>query len=441
MIDVVRQLTLAEQKNILAVCREVIAEAPLFVKTMPTGAAFRYKCTSAGPYGWISDRKGFRYVETHPVTGQAFPKIPSPIEQIAIEAAAGCGLALRPETALINWYDPDSSLGLHQDRTEISRAPVVSISVGDDCVFIIGGLKRKGPKRELILHSGDVLIMGAEDRLVFHGVKKILPGTAPAELGLENPGRTQYHRASGLRLMDTTAEIAQLEETLRDQGTPERAAYEKAYLKSALQHYGVRVPDLRRIARSWLKTQHDCSIDDIADMAAALWDSDWHEEKSLAIMLLEYRSADLSMAQMPLIERMINEAATWAHLDEIAVHLVGALIDHDPQTLDYLPQWAESGNFWVRRTALLAQNSQFRRGDGDFALFTRLAVPMFEEGREWSKDERFFIRKAIGWTLRELTKTRPEQVFEFVQQHRGQMSGLTFREATRNLPSELRDRL
>ncbi len=189
MIEVVHTLSLAEQKAVLDVCRAVVEEAPLFQKVMPTGAKFRYLCTSAGQYGWISDKRGYRYVEAHPVTNAQFPAIPPIIHDIAVQAAHSCGLAIRPETALINWYDTNGQLGLHQDKTEISRAPVVSISIGDDCVFIIGGDKRTDPKQDIILKSGDVLIMGAEHRLIFHGVRRILPDTAPAELGLKQAGR------------------------------------------------------------------------------------------------------------------------------------------------------------------------------------------------------------------------------------------------------------
>jgi alkylated DNA repair protein (DNA oxidative demethylase) len=189
MIEIARNLSIDEQGQILETCQTVIEEAPLFIKTMPGGAAFRYRCTSAGSYGWISDKKGFRYVDAHPVTSLPFPQMPPLIEKIAIETVSQYGLHIRPESALINWYDHDGTLGLHQDKTEISRAPVVSISIGDDCVFIVGGLKRTDKKREFILKSGDVLIFGAEDRLIFHGVKKILPKTAPPELGLKQAGR------------------------------------------------------------------------------------------------------------------------------------------------------------------------------------------------------------------------------------------------------------
>lgn len=189
MIDVIRKLTIDEQLRILRECQMVTQKAPLFRAVMPTGADCRYLCTSAGDYGWISDRKGTRYVSKHPTSRLAFPPIPRLMVQVAIEAAESCGLSLRPETALINWYDEEGQLGLHQDRTESTDAPVVSISIGDDCIFIVGGPQRSDPKHKITLKSGDVLVMGAEHRFIFHGVDEIVPGTAPSALGLEQHGR------------------------------------------------------------------------------------------------------------------------------------------------------------------------------------------------------------------------------------------------------------
>jgi 3-methyladenine DNA glycosylase AlkD len=241
--------------------------------------------------------------------------------------------------------------------------------------------------------------------------------------------------------MDIQHEAKELIDQLRQHANPKRAAGEKAYLKSPQQFRGVDMPTLRRIARAWVKANKRADIDDVTALAARLWDSDWHEERSLAILLLEYRSSDLTLEHLPLIEKMINEAVGWAHLDAIATAVVGALIDNDPATLDYLPRWAQSDSFWVRRAAVLAQNIQFRRGEGNFDLFTQLVVPMFAEGKNWSKEERFFIRKAVGWSLRELVLAQPERVFNFVKQHQSKMSGLTFREATRKLPDDLRAQL
>ena len=241
--------------------------------------------------------------------------------------------------------------------------------------------------------------------------------------------------------MEYAQEIDYFRLQLRENADPQRAQSEQSYLKSTKQFYGVKVPILRSIAQAWLKAHKSAEIDDVAGLAEALWQSDWHEERSLATMLLEYRGQDLTLDQMPLIERMIHEATTWAHLDAIAGWVIGPLIDHDPATLDYLSKWAESDNFWVRRAAVLSQLTQFRRGEGDLELFSRIVVPMFDEGSGWTKDERFFIRKAIGWALRELATRQPDFVLAFVQQHRDQMSGLSFHEATRKLPAELKAQL
>jgi DNA oxidative demethylase len=189
MYEVAFTLSFETQIELLNICRQIAEEAPLFQKTMPTGQKFNYLCTSAGDYGWVSDRRGYRYEEQHPITKQDFPKIPGLIEEIALKATAKYGLSLRPESALINWYAPDSSLGLHQDKTERSDAPVVSISLGDDCVFVKGGVTRSDPKENLMLYSGDVFVMGAEHRYYFHGVKRIYPHTAPVELGMRQAGR------------------------------------------------------------------------------------------------------------------------------------------------------------------------------------------------------------------------------------------------------------
>lgn len=189
MIEVVRKLDISTQIEILEACRSIVQDAPLFQKTMPTGAKFKYLCTSAGDYGWLSDRKGYRYETQHPITQQQFPPIPKIIYDLSIETVENLGHTIIPQTALINWYAEDSTLGLHQDKTEKSLAPVVSFSIGDDCRFTIGGLKRTDKKRNIMLQSGDILVMGGEHRLVFHGVKKIIPNTASPELCMKQSGR------------------------------------------------------------------------------------------------------------------------------------------------------------------------------------------------------------------------------------------------------------
>lgn len=224
---------------------------------------------------------------------------------------------------------------------------------------------------------------------------------------------------------------------LREQGTPERAAGEKKYLRSDLNFHGVGVPACTAIVKAWLKAQPSVTSDDLGALAAALWASDWHEERTLAIFLFEERPKLLTLDHLPLLETMMGEANTWAHIDEIAVHLVGTLLGRHPDVMrGHLLRWAGDANFWVRRVPVLAQNAQFRKGGGDFALFEQIAEPMLDEGKTWPKDERFFIRKAIGWALREMCKHHPDWVVDFVNRHGARMSGLTLREATRKLSPE-----
>lgn len=237
--------------------------------------------------------------------------------------------------------------------------------------------------------------------------------------------------------MNYTQEIEHLKQQFQSYSDPKRAEGEKKYLKSSLHFYGVGVPNLRKIQKAWLKAHKNDPIEDVLQIAEKLWESEWHEEKSLAIGLLIARSKDLTLEHISVIEQMVNTFTTWAHGDELAIHLIGRLIDQDPRTLAFLTKWAKSDNFWVRRTAILAQILQFRRGEGDFALYEQIVVPNFEEGKSWSKEEKFFIRKAIGWSLRELAPKKPNLVYNFAQQYKTSMSGLTYREATRKLPKDL----
>lgn len=189
MFDVIFRLSLAEQNQLIQHCEAIINQAPLFQKTMRGGAKFKYLCTSAGDYGWTSDNKGFRYVAEHPITEQPFPDVPQLVHDIVNQVGNNLNMVTRPDSMLINWYEAKSTLGLHVDKTEKCDAPVISISLGDDCEFIKGGLKKSDSKSTVTLNSGDVLVMGGEHRFYYHGVKKIIPNTAPNALNMTRLGR------------------------------------------------------------------------------------------------------------------------------------------------------------------------------------------------------------------------------------------------------------
>ena len=157
--------------------RNVVREAPLFTPTMPkTGKPFSVRMTNCGPLGWVSDRSGYRYQPTHPTTGRPWPAIPAALLDLWDEVT---GYPHRPEACLVNFYDADAKMGLHQDRDEADfAAPLLSVSLGDSCRFRLGGVERSDPTRSFVLASGDVLMLAGPARLAFHGVDRILPGTS-----------------------------------------------------------------------------------------------------------------------------------------------------------------------------------------------------------------------------------------------------------------------
>jgi 3-methyladenine DNA glycosylase AlkD len=217
-------------------------------------------------------------------------------------------------------------------------------------------------------------------------------------------------------------------------GDPERAAQEKRYLKSPFQFYGVSVPKLRAVAKAFRRENKGISKDALWELCQALWQGDFHEERALAMLLLEEYRALLDYSDMPSLEGMLRESVNWNQVDEISVHLVGSVVQKDERGLEYLRRWSKDPDFWMRRAALLSQLLLFREGKGNKALFYSFANEMMEE-------KEFFIRKAIGWVLREMSKADPEEVFRFVAENRGRMSGVTLREATRRLPQHTREQL
>lgn len=173
------------QEQLLEQIRAVVAEAPLYQPVMPrTGKPFSVKMSNCGPLGWVSDIDSYRYQESHPVTGDAWPEIPASLLDLWRDVAPE---APSPEACLINFYEPGARMGLHQDRDEETfDAPVLSVSLGDTATFRVGGLKRNDPTRSFRLQSGDVVVLGGEARLVYHGIDRILKDTS---MLLKNGGR------------------------------------------------------------------------------------------------------------------------------------------------------------------------------------------------------------------------------------------------------------
>lgn len=172
-----------DQQNILSAVRGIVRAAPLFAPVTPRGKAMSVRMSAAGDFGWITDRKGYRYARQHPA-GQDWPPIPEPILDVWRDVS---GVDRLPECCLVNFYGEGARMGMHQDRDEASFDwPVVSISLGDDGLFRMGGTTRGGKTQSVWLQSGDVVVMGGAARRAYHGVDRIRFGSSSL---LDNGGR------------------------------------------------------------------------------------------------------------------------------------------------------------------------------------------------------------------------------------------------------------
>jgi 3-methyladenine DNA glycosylase AlkD len=217
-----------------------------------------------------------------------------------------------------------------------------------------------------------------------------------------------------------------IERALAELGTPERAAQEKRYLKSDLDHFGASLPATRRLVAGTLADRPGVGRDELIATVDELWARRVHDCRTAAVELLRARADILGPADLVVVERLLRESSTWALVDPLAEHVAGGLVERHPGLVATLDRWSADADFWIRRSAMLALLRALRRGEGDFERFAAYADGMLEE-RE------FFIRKAIGWVLRDTSRKRPDLVFEWVAPRASRCSGVTIREAVKHL--------
>jgi len=168
-------LNRTQQSEIVEALRGVAQTAPFVQPVTPSGKKMSVKLTAAGQFGWITDAQGDRYSKTHP-NGGAWPAIPDPILDIW---TAVSGVLRAPECCLINYYAQAAKMGLHQDKDEADfDMPVVSVSLGDEALFRMGGQERSDPTQSIWLGSGDVVVMGGTARRAYHGIDRIKFGSS-----------------------------------------------------------------------------------------------------------------------------------------------------------------------------------------------------------------------------------------------------------------------
>ncbi|TDD94995.1 DNA alkylation repair protein [Actinomadura rubrisoli] len=230
--------------------------------------------------------------------------------------------------------------------------------------------------------------------------------------------------------MDVEGEAARILAELRAQADPARAESERSYLKSDFTHLGVPVPALRKVAVSAVRRAPTRT--DLLALAETLWATadggrPVHEARMAAVEVLAKRAALLEPGDVGVAERLVRDSTSWVYVDHLAEKVVGALVLRHPELGAVLDAWVHDPYMWIRRTAVLALLPGVRSGAPDLERISRFGDELIEETE-------FFIRKALGWVLRELSKKDPAWVTAWVSARVATISGVTIREAVRRLP-------
>jgi 3-methyladenine DNA glycosylase AlkD len=217
--------------------------------------------------------------------------------------------------------------------------------------------------------------------------------------------------------------ISDIRVALRALADPLRAPGQQAYMKSEMPFLGISVPTVRRVARTAAKSAGATDGTVLRDAARTLWDgAAYREERYAAMALLAMPAASVDARVVPLIEHMVRSGRWWDYTDELA-HRLAALHDRDPSgTAELVRAWSTDDDMWIRRVAIISQLG--RRGRVDRELLADVMAPNLASGE-------FFIRKAIGWALREYARVDPEWVREYADSH--ELSPLSRREALKHL--------
>ena len=234
--------------------------------------------------------------------------------------------------------------------------------------------------------------------------------------------------------MDVKVVTNQLTDELRRSASVERAVNEKRYLKSELDHIGVSVPEIRRAAKRFARERKHVSKLELVSLTHELWRRDVYELRKLAVNIIAAKVDQFDSSDIEFIEFMLRHSHTWALIDDLCINVLHPIFSGDDAAQDIRSRWSKDDDFWVRRTAILSLLPSLRRTTDDWVEFATYADAMLGE-------EEFFIRKAIGWILREVSKHSPNVVTEWLMPRAQLASSVTMREGIKYLPQESRELL
>lgn len=213
------------------------------------------------------------------------------------------------------------------------------------------------------------------------------------------------------------------------------ATFHKNYHKSTKDFYGLKNAALVEAVTKVFPKKPKLDKDELIALGLELWSSNWFEEQAAGLMLIERCDKELTPKDLPMLKKITEECEGWAMLDYLVTRHLGTLaMNYPDEVYPKVRKWTKSKHLWTRRAAILIHVMPSRKKQ----LRAEFATRTFEE---LLHEKEFFIRKAIGWTLREIGKHYPDLTFEFLREHKKEASGLTLREGGRNLPPRLQKEL
>lgn len=225
--------------------------------------------------------------------------------------------------------------------------------------------------------------------------------------------------------VDTAAACRFVSEGLADVADPEKAPAMQAYMKTDMPFYGVQKAGRSPILRDLVRGFQPDSAQDYRALVLALWNLEHREEKYIALGAARHFAAHIVPDQFDLYRRLIVEGAWWDLVDEVATHLIRHLVVGYPQDAwPVVDRWIVDEDMWLRRTALICQVGAKMHTDSD---------RLFSFCKARAHEDEFFIRKAIGWALRDFARTNPEAVAGFINEHIVELSGLSYREGSKHI--------
>lgn len=215
-----------------------------------------------------------------------------------------------------------------------------------------------------------------------------------------------------------------LKTDLREAGVPERVPKMEAYMRDQFAFLGVTSPERKALEKPLLTASKTADPDEILDIADQCWAQDEREFQYVASDLLRARAKNLRAKDLDHLHRLITTKSWWDTIDALASHPVGILVQRFPELTETMDAWIDDDNFWVARTAILHQ-LRYKHDLDQARLFGYVL--------KRASDTEFFIRKALGWALRDYARVAPDAVRAFVSEHDEVLSGLTKREAMKHL--------